>query len=210
MASSSTTNTITLTSSDGEEFVVDDKVARECVTIRNMMDDDCVITNFPLPNVTSKTLSKVIEYCQKHVAEAEKAAAAPIPETAEEGSSSAPAASKASNKDFGEGSSSARDEAITETSEEESPFAKAAAKAKKDLENWDKAFINVDNEILHDVILAANYLNVAGLFDLACRAVADQIKGKHPEVIRQIFNIKNDFSPEEEEEIRRENGWAFE
>ncbi|KAJ4794748.1 Skp1-related protein [Rhynchospora pubera] len=208
MASSSTENMITLVSSDGEEFVVNEKVARECRTIRNMMEDDCIITNIPLPNVTSKILSKVIEYCQKHVA---KIAALPVPETEEEGSSSAPASPKASKKDSGEGSSSAPDEAITdETSEEESPSAKAAAKLKKDLEDWDKAFINIDNDTLFYLILAANYLDVAGLFDLACRAVADQIKGRHPEKIRRTFNIENDFSPEEEEEIRKECSWALE
>ncbi|KAF7840997.1 SKP1-like protein 1A [Senna tora] len=40
--------------------------------------------------------------------------------------------------------------------------------------------------------------------------VADMIKGKMPEEIRKTFNIKNDFTPEEEAEIRRENQWAFE
>uniref|UniRef100_A0A804NH95 SKP1-like protein n=1 Tax=Zea mays TaxID=4577 RepID=A0A804NH95_MAIZE len=32
---------------------------------------------------------------------------------------------------------------------------------------------------------------------------------KSPEEIRRTFNIKNDFTKEEEEEIRRENSWAF-
>lgn len=59
-------------------------------------------------------------------------------------------------------------------------------------------------------IQAANYLNIKGLLDLACQTVADMIKGKTPEEIRKTFNIKNDFTPEEEEEIRRENQWAFE
>jgi S-phase kinase-associated protein 1 len=36
------------------------------------------------------------------------------------------------------------------------------------------------------------------------------IKGKTPEEILKTFNIKNDFTPEEEEEVRRENQWAFE
>lgn len=36
------------------------------------------------------------------------------------------------------------------------------------------------------------------------------IKGKTPEEIRTTFNIKNDFTAEEEEEVRRENQWAFE
>jgi S-phase kinase-associated protein 1 len=36
------------------------------------------------------------------------------------------------------------------------------------------------------------------------------IKGKTQEEIRKTFNIKNDFTPEEKEEVRRENQWAFE
>lgn len=56
---------------------------------------------------------------------------------------------------------------------------------------------------------AANYLNIKGLLDLTCQTVAQMIKGKTPEEIRKQFNIKNDFTPEEEEEVRRENQWAF-
>lgn len=56
---------------------------------------------------------------------------------------------------------------------------------------------------------AANYLNIKGLFDLTCQTVAGMIKGKTPEEIRQTFNINNDFTPEEEEEVRKENQWAF-
>ncbi len=56
---------------------------------------------------------------------------------------------------------------------------------------------------------AANYLNIKALLDLTCQTVAQMIKGKTPEEIRKTFNIKNDFTPEEEEEVRRENQWAF-
>jgi len=55
-----------------------------------------------------------------------------------------------------------------------------------------------------DVILAANYLDVKPLLDQFCKGIANQIKGKTPEQIRQTFNIKNDFTPEEEEQIRHE------
>nr|GFA99084.1 SKP1-like protein 1A [Tanacetum cinerariifolium] len=41
------------------------------------------------------------------------------------------------------------------------------------------------------------------------KAVED-LKGKTLEEIREILNIKNDLSPEEEEEARKENAWAFE
>ncbi|GJZ44077.1 ribonuclease H-like domain-containing protein [Tanacetum coccineum] len=57
---------------------------------------------------------------------------------------------------------------------------------------------------------AANYLNIKGLLDLMCQTVANMMKGKTLEEIRKTFNIKNDFTPEEEEEVRRENAWAFE
>ncbi|KAJ7967147.1 SKP1-like protein [Quillaja saponaria] len=78
------------------------------------------------------------------------------------------------------------------------------------LKNWDAEFVKVDQGTLFDLILAANYLNIKSLLDLTCQTVADMIKGKTPEEIRKTFNIKNDFTPEEEEEVRRENQWAFE
>jgi len=75
---------------------------------------------------------------------------------------------------------------------------------------WDMDYIKVDDEMLFNTILAANYLDIKPLLDLTCKAVADEIKGKSPEEIRQRFNIKNDFTPEEEEEVKRENAWCEE
>ncbi|KAI9346204.1 putative negative regulator sulfur controller-3 [Obelidium mucronatum] len=77
-----------------------------------------------------------------------------------------------------------------------------------DIEEWDAQFIKVDNEILFEIILAANYLDIKGLLDLGCKTVANMIKGKKAQEIRDMFNIENDFTPEEEEQIRRENEWA--
>merc|ERR1712224_120137 len=57
---------------------------------------------------------------------------------------------------------------------------------------WDKDFVKVDDETLFNLILAANYLDIKPLLDLTCKTVADEIKGKTPEEIRQRFNIKND------------------
>ncbi|XP_031265435.1 SKP1-like protein 1B [Pistacia vera] len=156
----STSKKITLKSSDGEAFEVDEVVALESQTIKHMIEDDCADNGIPLPNVTSKILSKVIEYCKKHVE-----------------------ATKADDR---------------------------AAGVDEELKAWDAEFVKVDQATLFDLILAANYLNIKSLLDLTCQTVADMIKGKTPEEIRKTFNIKNDFTPEEEEEVRRENQWAFE
>jgi S-phase kinase-associated protein 1 len=64
--------------------------------------------------------------------------------------------------------------------------------------------------MLFDMMLAINYLDIKGLLDLGCQMVADMMKGKSVKEIRKTFNIKNEYTPEEEEEIRRENPWAFE
>ncbi|EEF31235.1 SKP1-like protein 1A [Ricinus communis] len=156
---------ITLKSSDGEPFEVDEVVALESQTIKHMIEDDCADSGIPLPNVTSKILAKVIEYCKKHV------------ETPK---------------------SSSEDRTINNSNTDD------------ELKAWDAEFVKVDQSTLFDLILAANYLNIKGLLDLTCQTVADMIKGKTPEEIRKTFNIKNDFTPEEEEEVRRENQWAFE
>ncbi|XP_010432410.1 PREDICTED: SKP1-like protein 11 [Camelina sativa] len=80
----------------------------------------------------------------------------------------------------------------------------------EELKTWDKQFMETDQSTIFDLILAANYLNIVSLLDLTCQTVADMIKGKTPDQIRAHFNIKNDYTPEEEEEVRRENQWAFE
>jgi len=79
-----------------------------------------------------------------------------------------------------------------------------------EIEEWDQKFMQVDQEMLFEIILAANYLDIKQLLDVGCKTVANMIKGKSPEEIRKTFNIQNDFTPEEEDQIRRENEWAEE
>ncbi|XP_019184098.1 PREDICTED: SKP1-like protein 1A [Ipomoea nil] len=145
---------ITLKSSDGEIFEVEEAVALEMQTIKYMIDDGCVDTAIPIANVTSKILAKVIEYCKSH--------------------------------------------------------AEAAKTSQDDLKDFDANFIKVDHTTLLDLILAANFLDVKSLLDLTAQAVANLIEKKTVEEVRKIFNIQNDFTPEEEEEIRKESPWAFE
>ena len=81
--------------------------------------------------------------------------------------------------------------------------------ASEDAQNdWQAKFVEVDQGTLCHLIVAANYLNIAPLVDLTCKALADMVEGKTPEEIRAHFNIQNDFTPEEEEEVRRQNAWC--
>ncbi|KAL3838726.1 hypothetical protein ACJIZ3_023317 [Penstemon smallii] len=148
---------IVLQTSDGETFELEEIVAIQSQTIKHMIEDDCVDNTIPLPNVPSKIMGRVIEYCKRHATK-------------------------------------------TEDKKIEDDLNKA----------FDDEFMKIDLSTLFDLILAANYLDIKSLLDLSCQTVADMIKEKSPEEIRTILNIENDFTPEEEAEIRKENAWAFE
>ena len=60
------------------------------------------------------------------------------------------------------------------------------------------------------MILAANFLDIKSLLELACAKVASVIKGMSIPEIRDYFHIENDFTPEEEAQIMDENRWAEE
>ncbi|XP_023882200.2 SKP1-like protein 1B [Quercus suber] len=158
---------ITLVSSDGETFKVEEKVAMESQTLKDMIEDGFVVSVIPLPKIASQTLSRVIEYCKKHV--------------------------------------EASDQSEVDTSY-------PVDKTDQSLTAWDDELvkdIKVDQNILFDLIQAANFLNIKGLLDLICKTVADMMEGKSVPEIRKMFH---DYTPEEEEEeqVRKENQWAFE
>jgi len=157
---------VKLQSSDEQEFEVEKSLAEMSITIKNMLEDmgpELGEAPIPLPNVTGKILTKVIEYCKYHL------------------------------------------EHPTPISEE-----KKDEKRTDDIIPWDQEFCKVDQATLFELILAANYLDIKPLLDLTCKTVANMIKGKTPEEIRKTFNIKNDFTPEEEEQVRKENEWCEE
>nr|XP_043068394.1 S-phase kinase-associated protein 1-like [Drosophila bipectinata] len=80
------------------------------------------------------------------------------------------------------------------------------SKAKRidDIKSRDAEFLKVDREALFELIMAANYLDIKDLLELTCKAVADMIKGKTPEEIRMIFNIRK------MDQFRKENEWSEE
>nr|XP_043612578.1 SKP1-like protein 1 [Erigeron canadensis] len=152
MASSSKSKQVTLLSCDGESFDVEECVAMECLTIKHMIEDGCADSSIPVHNVTGATLSKVIDYCNKHT-----------------------------------------DPSFTPT----------------ELKAFDADFYKVDQKMLFDIILAANYLDNKSLLELGCRTVAESVRGLTTREIRKLYRIRNDFTPEEEAKVREENAWSF-
>ncbi|KAG5391504.1 hypothetical protein IGI04_021467 [Brassica rapa subsp. trilocularis] len=123
----STSKKIVLKSSDGHIFEVEEAVALQSQTIANMIEDDCVDNEIPIPNINGEILSKVIVFARN--------------------TSSSPMVTRP---------------------------------------------------------LPLKRSSRLGM------PMADMITGKTPEEIRTVLNIENDFTPEEEKEIRKENQWAFE
>ncbi|XP_048552704.1 SKP1-like protein 4 [Triticum urartu] len=161
----SSRNTVTLRSSHGEEFVVQaDTIAAASALIKQTMEKDCAASVIPLPQVTGRILARVVDYCNRHYADADAAAYAYA-----------------------------------------SPFL-----VDPDLERFDTDFVSgIDQDTLFMLLLAAKDLDVEGLLNLACKTVADQMRGKTVEGMRAHFGIVNDYTPEEEAELRRELSWAL-
>lgn len=53
-------------------------------------------------------------------------------------------------------------------------------------------------------------MDIQALLDLCSAKIASCIRGKTPEQIRANFCIVNDFSPDEEAQVREENKWSDE
>ena len=75
---------------------------------------------------------------------------------------------------------------------------------------WDYNYIDIELDLIFELILGANYMDIKPLLELASAKVASIIKGKTTEEIRKTFNITNDFTPEEEQQILEENKWCME
>ncbi|EGT46688.1 hypothetical protein CAEBREN_11080 [Caenorhabditis brenneri] len=54
---------------------------------------------------------------------------------------------------------------------------------------FDEELLKIDMDFLHEVIMAANFLNVAGLLDVACAKVAKMGEGLSPARMRVVFRV---------------------
>lgn len=74
---------------------------------------------------------------------------------------------------------------------------------------WDAQYIDsIDSKVLFEIIIAANYLDIKSLLDLACAKVASMIKNKSRDQVKELFDISRDCTPEEEAVVRADTMWA--
>ncbi|KAJ9075764.1 hypothetical protein DSO57_1032568 [Entomophthora muscae] len=58
----------------------------------------------------------------------------------------------------------------------------------EDVDPWDYRFANIDKGPLFDLITAANYLDIKPLITVCCRVIANMIRGKSEDEVRNEFN----------------------
>ena len=78
--------------------------------------------------------------------------------------------------------------------------------------DWDAEYIrnnSGETSTLIGLTVAANYLDIPGLLDLACHRIAELMRGKTTEQLREMLGVVSDLTPEEDEQIRRENEWVL-
>ncbi|CAM0145776.1 unnamed protein product [Urochloa decumbens] len=173
----------------GTEVRLSRSAARMSTAILHAMEDGCAEGRVPVTGVDAGVLRLVAAYCEKHAPHYDPVASAaklrdPFPPFP---------------IDFPPAHHAIRP--VTDPGPD--PHG---------LEAFDQKFIRdlPDNSALYAVILAANYLGIEDLLDLGCTAVADKMRGKTPEEIRIALDIENDYTPEQEAEVRKANAWAFE
>ena len=83
-------------------------------------------------------------------------------------------------------------------------------KFEKLVDEWTKNFFSkLKLDDIFSLILSSNFMNIECLIDLCFAYIADTIKSKSPEEIRNMYNINIVFTEEEENQIREENQWIM-
>lgn len=92
--------------------------------------------------------------------------------------------------------------------------------------DWLKSFIKVDEiydehnydlekdlkyrDFVFPLMNAANFLACEPLVEICAAASAEMLRGKPQDHMRKIFEVEDDHTPEELEQIRQENAWLYE
>jgi len=78
-----------------------------------------------------------------------------------------------------------------------------------DIPKWDQEFLEkMTKEQIYETLQACNYLDLKPLLEICCKTICNWMKGKSVEEVRTMFGIESDYTPEEEEKMKKDNAWA--
>lgn len=71
--------------------------------------------------------------------------------------------------------------------------------------DWYVNFFDMTEKDLVQLTKVVNWLNIPPLLEICVAKLADMVRFKSTPQLRELFEIESDFSPEEEEKIKKEN-----
>jgi len=181
MAGEESPQTIILISKEGRRLPVARAALMQSELCKTTLEGDKDASEIPLYHIEGSIVQKVIDYLTYHQKVPPRQIEKPLP------SSNMRDLVDKWDVEFIEGSANG-DVSTNGHSNDLTPPAPSSA----------------HQEFLFKLLLAANYLNIKSLLTLTCAKLASLIKGRTPTQIRTIFNIKNDYTAAEEEEVRKE------
>lgn len=165
---------IKIVTNDNKEYTLPQEIAFRSGLIKNIVQDLDLSQNadeIPLTNVDSKTFEKIKKYMELHKANQELNKEPKTPKEPK-----AP-------QEQAQGSTGLYDRAPKENDRPIAP--------------WEQEYVDKelkDEDTLYNIVLAANFMDIESLMTLCCKVIAESIKGKTVEEIREKFNL-----PAEEE-----------
>uniref|UniRef100_A0AC34RT65 Skp1-related protein n=1 Tax=Panagrolaimus sp. JU765 TaxID=591449 RepID=A0AC34RT65_9BILA len=194
MKNKSNSEVYTLISSDGQEFKVSDKILQQSEVFNDLKQNCGSELKIPIPDIAGETLSKIVEFC-RHYENDEPYIPPnrdiPIPDIA--------------------GETLSKIVEFCRHYENDEPYIPPNRDVDEinypEPNSWEMKFLYLPTELFEKIILGANYLNIQRLIDACCFRLGLMIQGRSVEEIRTVFDIPNDFSSDEEENMRREHIW---
>ncbi|KAI3933675.1 hypothetical protein MKW92_047599 [Papaver armeniacum] len=75
-------------------------------------------------------------------------------------------------------------------------------------QNWPAEYAKSNKALLFEILLAADYLNIASLQNLMCQAISSLVMGnKSGEELRNALNIQGNLDADEEAHLRNISTW---
>ncbi|KAI0103496.1 Skp1-domain-containing protein [Daldinia grandis] len=216
---SENTDMLNLRSRDGALVQISRAAARLSFVLFDMMNDiaEDGATEIPISEVDSPTLNLIVQWCEATaIRKAKEEANDEAQEIAKESRRMArkearEAREKARLEREAQGETVGPPEPENDDSESDhEPIKSTIYEAPAaTIPAWDTAFLQgLTKDQLFDLITATNFFDIDELFNYCAKAIAVVIEDMSTQEMRDYFGVENDFTPEEEEQLRKDHGWA--